>query len=172
MDDLKQTLDIALKKMDEAITENVKLSIRYWFTPQCEFELAILSLAKGNPTKLIECLRSDRPIQFDRKRLAEILERPKTRRGGGPHHHRGIHSAAARALDLYKMWRKENFRRGVKDRGRCEHMKNEAAKVILKQLLSQQIILRAEAQKLSANDFSAIRDLMDRSAKRLKVRSP
>jgi hypothetical protein len=175
MDDLKQTLDIALKKMHEVGTENSKSFIRYWLSPQGEFELAILALAKGDATKLIECLRSDRPIEFDRKQLARLLEQAKTaaaRPRGGPHYHRGIHSAAALALALYKMWQEENLRRGVKDRGCSEYMKDEAAKVILDQkLLSQQIISRAKARKLSADDFSAIRDLMDRPAKRLKVRS-
>jgi hypothetical protein len=187
MGDLKQTLDIALKKMDDLLRENADEFIKYWSSPQREFEWAVLSLAKGDPKRFIEYLRSDRPILFDRQRLAILLEQAQTPRGG-PLHHRGMHSVAGVALHLYKMWHEENIRHGINDRGRSNYMKDEAARIVLDQELVRQreplpqheIMRDTDAvfgralpdEKLTADDLSAIRDLMDRPAKRLKIRSP
>jgi hypothetical protein len=181
-DDLARTLVIVLKRMREEVTENANIQQKYWSSPQREFEWTVLFLAKGDPKKLIEYLRSDRPILFDREGLATLLEYAQTPRGG-PHRRMHVHSVAADALILYKRWREENIRRGVNDRRRCNDMKDVAARFslwlgIFSQHIPKHLMQDRDAifgapmrADLSADDFETIRDLMDRPAKRLKIRS-
>jgi hypothetical protein len=197
--DLKRTLGIALKKMDEITYKENEEHSKYF--PETLFAYVIFLAAKGHPAGLIHYLRADdSPLSFDRKRLATLLEKDlQTRRRGGRHHDMWVHRFAARALRLFDIWHEENIRHGVNDRGRCNYMKDETARIVFEEqmdliapflsiLLGEPVPWRApnpapwspaqvahllQFVGLPAN-FEAvhetIRDLMDRPTARLKDR--
>jgi hypothetical protein len=129
----------------------------------------LLHAVEGNPAELINYLRSDRPLLFDRKRLATRLETfSQKRRCGGRRPDVMAHWLAAQALRLLDVWQEENIRQGVNDRGCSDDMKDEAAKIAFEQQMhafSLEFPASFEAVR------ETIRDLMDRPAARLKVRA-
>jgi hypothetical protein len=176
--DLDQTLGFALKRMEEIKWEETKEFLRKDFLDdwyESLFLHALLDFRTGSPAPLINYLRSDRPLLFDRKRLATRLETflQKRSNGGGGRRDVMVHFLAARALRLYDVWREENIRQGVNDRGRSTDMKDEAAKIVFEQqthafnLFSTELELAASFEAVR----ETLRDLMDRPAARLKDRA-
>jgi hypothetical protein len=126
--DLRRTLDIAVKKMEEIKWEESKEFLRNEFLNdwyESLFLHVLLHSMTGDPAPLINYLRSDRPLLFDRKRLATRLEAFLQKgRHGGRHRDVMAHRLAAQALRLLDVWQEENIRQGVNDRGRSADMKD------------------------------------------------
>jgi hypothetical protein len=171
--DLQRTLDIAVKKMDEIKWEESKEFLKKEFLDdwyESHFLHVLLHTVEGNPAELINYLRSDRPLLFDRKRLATSLETAlRKRRRDGRRRDVMAHRLAAQALRLYGVWHKENIKQGVNDRGRSNDMKDKTARTVFEQQMHAFGLFTPELG--FPTNFEAVRDLMDRPAARLKGRA-
>jgi hypothetical protein len=126
--------------------------------PEHDFVRALCQHARGNSEFLVQYLRSGRPISADqREQFAQVLEGvlDDKRKRGRPSHS-NERSAAMQAGVLYKMWRDENKKAGVKDHGYGDAMKREAVRFVINDLEPRSQPLNAEA----------VRQLMDRPRSR------
>ena len=179
--DLKRTLGIALKKMDEIKSKDdedfFSSERRLARFTELLFTHVLYRAAKGNPEGLIAYLRSEWPLSFDRKSLANRLETALQKRSrGGNRHDPAVHSYAAQALRLYDLWHEENIKQGVNDWGRANDMKDETAKIVFETEMREAAHAGSSFPwqqgdtgrqlGLPANNFEAVReamrDLMDR----------
>lgn len=121
------------------------------------FTLALHGHLHGDSTKLLDYLRSSRPLNAEeRNDLADVLEGRFSRqpRRGAPVN-RAVHVALDSAEWFYRWWLDENKRNAVADWGHRLVMKDEAIRI---------------AMEVEGHDVDAevVRDLMDRPKSRRK----
>ena len=113
---------------------------------------------EGNPSVLAKYLKSAPRLSDNEKRYLGFAISGETRHGGGRSADLQVHFAAQAALFFYKLWRAENRRRGVRDRGLGDDMKDDAARIAVEDM----------NMKLPRKKRAAVRELMDRSKARCK----
>jgi hypothetical protein len=128
--------------------------------PEYLFYRACRDCADGNPSGLIEYLRSGRPMPEEfRDALAEMLEgkydRPKKKRGRP--RHTQVHLAASLAGAFYREWRARCLAAGVDHYGLAHTMQLESIRIV------QEL-----DDSLAGVDSGKVRQLMDAPRRRRK----
>ena len=145
---------LALKReeeMDELLDEKLDVGRKFFD--------AVELFIEGNSSVLVEYLmESDSPLSNGERRYLGFALSGAVRRRRGRRADLWTHSAAQSALFFYKLWRAENKRCDVDDRGLSNDMKDDAARIVV------------EDMKLPSKKLAAVRELMDRPAWRRSAR--
>jgi hypothetical protein len=93
-----------------------------------DFETALIAYEfEGDPSRLIDYLRSDRPLDREKRDsfawCLEHLSEPK--RGGRPCNYELL-DIAELAMNFYRKWKERNKEEGINDRGVSENMKYQS----------------------------------------------
>lgn len=123
---------------------------------------ALSNFARGNPSRLVAYLRSDRPLgRSERNLIAEVLDQNQSRPGRPTNDL--LRTAATAASRFFDAWRTANKERGIKDHGRRGEMKSYAARVVVEDYYAWQIAADPE------QFIESVRSLMDRPKRRRNV---
>jgi len=117
---------------------------------------ALRAYARGDRSKLVEYLRSDRPIE--REWLAQVINGEVFQPKNGRPRDKNVRIAAMLARIIYRRWKEMNKKTGVGDHGVSEHMKDEACRYAIE----------LEPWDDDQPDFDRVREMIDRPISRQK----
>ena len=130
--------------------------------PEYAFYRVLDQYSKGKSSPLVKYLRSNRPLLRAHRELLALelsgeLSPPPTR---GRPRDENVRTAAAVAGRLYRQWKSENVREGIKNRGLGRQMKDESCRYAIEIL---EPLIEGEPPA-----FDVVRDMMERSICRQK----
>ena len=118
---------------------------------------ALIAIAKGDPSRLIEFLLSDKEVSLSRE-ARELLGQILRRRPPGRPTDVDARQALLYAEHLYSLWKRDNKEMGISDWGHRDEMKDEACRYG---------IALCESEPYShPPDFETVRELMRRPKSR------
>jgi len=135
---------------------------------------AVVQAHMGDPSELVELLKTSTFTKLDRSILAELLD--AVFRGeiddacapDGRPKNIAARFCADLAITFYTIWKSMNRRLGIKDWGHSDEMKDEACRLAIeyhRKRLSRSMTLRCSNMQ-QVPEFAQTRELMDRPRSR------